>query len=396
MVSPRERDFSAVLHALGLRNAPRSRRAKKPATGCAIAWSEQQFRVETNSALPFGGCLCRRGAGRFPGSPFGRRHGQELSYRNWFVGAEVLAESSRGVGSRLQTRGCAAAERQCHTGRALSLWLDKVPAVLNFSTGTPTMIACAHWRAFERNHHFASSVEKAKLDVKPLAETGLHLIYLDEFARALPARIVSARVQIFLFAPLVAAVKPPRDQTASGAFTSGSEEFPRRELSHRHPANLRQILATMDSRTRTASSTHCRCFTASVSCRNALGLLRDCYVFSLSARRCITRIPSIFTDRNCTIFSQYEYVPDGYRAGRIRMISAACAIFSPRRKSCRNATSFPPRGTLDCKNHGVRIMEGYGATCRVMTHATRWGGRIGRQMMQLFPRGEKIAQGAES
>jgi acyl-[acyl-carrier-protein]-phospholipid O-acyltransferase/long-chain-fatty-acid--[acyl-carrier-protein] ligase len=63
----------------------------------------------------------------------------------------------------------------------LSLWaVDKVPAIFNFSTGVPTMLACA--QLAEVKHVITSRLflERAKLNVQPMKDAGLEFIYLED------------------------------------------------------------------------------------------------------------------------------------------------------------------------------------------------------------------------
>src|SRR5207237_7361747 len=63
----------------------------------------------------------------------------------------------------------------------LSLWAaTKVPAVLNYSTGAVTMLACAQLAGLKRIITSRVFLERTKLNVDSFVKTGIDLIYLED------------------------------------------------------------------------------------------------------------------------------------------------------------------------------------------------------------------------
>ncbi|MFA6544881.1 MAG: 1-acyl-sn-glycerol-3-phosphate acyltransferase, partial [Limisphaerales bacterium] len=108
----------------------------------------------------------------------------KLTYRRLFVGARLMGEVIRG-----HVRENAAAN---HIGVLLpnvnatpvillALWqLGKVPAILNFSTGTATMLACAELAGLKHILTSRAFIKRAKLDIEPLEKAGVELVYLED------------------------------------------------------------------------------------------------------------------------------------------------------------------------------------------------------------------------
>jgi len=129
----------------------------------------------------------------------------------------------------------------------LSLWsLGKVPALLNFTSGPATMLACAQLAGLQYVITSRAFVDKARLKLEPLTAAGLRLIYLEDVRRT----IGRAR-KLAVFGGLMRLPRPPgRDPQATAVvlFTSGSEGTPKGvELTHANLlANVRQMLAVCD------------------------------------------------------------------------------------------------------------------------------------------------------
>jgi acyl-[acyl-carrier-protein]-phospholipid O-acyltransferase/long-chain-fatty-acid--[acyl-carrier-protein] ligase len=63
----------------------------------------------------------------------------------------------------------------------LSLWeAGKIPAILNFSTGAATMLACAQLAGIKQIITSKLFLERARLNLKALEEAGIELIYLED------------------------------------------------------------------------------------------------------------------------------------------------------------------------------------------------------------------------
>ena len=105
----------------------------------------------------------------------------ELTYRKLLVGARLM-------GDRL-ARECRATK---HVGVMLpnvnatpvvllALWQrGLVPAILNFSTGTPTMLACAELAGLKHIVTSRAFLQRFKLAPEPFTQAGIQLIYLED------------------------------------------------------------------------------------------------------------------------------------------------------------------------------------------------------------------------
>ncbi len=129
----------------------------------------------------------------------------------------------------------------------LSLWsLGKVPALLNFTSGPATLLACARLAGLTHVVTSRAFVEKARLKIEFMAEAGIEFVFIEDVRGKIgAARKLSARAGLVR-------LPRPRDcdpqSTAVVLFTSGSEGVPKGvELSHANLlANIRQMLAVCD------------------------------------------------------------------------------------------------------------------------------------------------------
>ena len=63
----------------------------------------------------------------------------------------------------------------------LSLWAaGKVPAILNYSTGTSILLACARLAGLKHVITSKAFIERAKLDLGPFKDAGIELLFLEE------------------------------------------------------------------------------------------------------------------------------------------------------------------------------------------------------------------------
>jgi acyl-[acyl-carrier-protein]-phospholipid O-acyltransferase/long-chain-fatty-acid--[acyl-carrier-protein] ligase len=107
---------------------------------------------------------------------------QILTYRKLLVGADVLADALREIiadgGERI---GVLLPNVNAMPVALLALWrLGKVPAVMNFSAGTPTMRACAELAGLKHIITSRAFLDRAKLNVDDLVKAGITLIFLED------------------------------------------------------------------------------------------------------------------------------------------------------------------------------------------------------------------------
>jgi acyl-[acyl-carrier-protein]-phospholipid O-acyltransferase/long-chain-fatty-acid--[acyl-carrier-protein] ligase len=253
----------------------------------------------------------------------------------------------------------------------LGLWAaGRVPAILNFSIGVPTMLACA--QLAEVKHVITSRLflERAKLNVQAMKDAGLEFIFLEDVRAGISRwRQWRALAQIILHPHSI--VGPQRrDSPAVILFTSGSEGPPKGvELTHGNLlANMRQMLAVNDF-------VDCdRVFNA-LPLFHSFGLMglllplaRGMFVFLYPSPLHYRVIPSLLYDLDCTIFFGTNTFLNGYARKAhpydFRSLRMLIAGAEKLQEATANAWS---------RQFGARVLEGYGATeCSPVVTINTW------------------------
>ncbi len=262
----------------------------------------------------------------------------------------------------------------------LSLWsVGKVPAILNFSSGIPTMLACI--QLAEVQHVITSSafLEKARLNLDPLRQAGIQIHLLEDIRpqisglsklRALLKHSMDCGAG-FREAecltpssnqPLAAdeSLEPDHSPSAVILFTSGSEGVPKGvELSHRNlMANLHQIQAHLDV------TDHERFFNAmplfhsfGLTACTLLPLVRGLYTFLYPSPLHYRVVPTVIYDRSCTVMVGTNTFLNGYarRAHPYDFQSIKYLVAGAEKLQENTANTW-------ARQFGVRVLEGYGAT----------------------------------
>ena len=290
---------------------------------------------------------------------------QELTYRRLLVGADVLAgEWRRRLGSAAGERvGVLLPNVNSQPVTLLSLWAArKVPALLNYSTGLPVMRLCAEVAGLKHIITSRQFLEKARLNLAPLADAGIQLVHLEEVRPAISGWTkFAALVRHTLDCGAGLRDVPLRaDDTAVVLFTSGSEGVPKGvELTHRNLlANVRQAGAVIDL------TDDDRFFNA-LPLFHSFGLLggtlfpliRGCYTFLYPSPLHYRVVPTVVYDRVCTVLLGTNTFLNGYAR------KAHPYDFNSLRYLIAGAEKVQA-ATLDtwARKFGVRILEGYGAT----------------------------------
>ncbi len=292
---------------------------------------------------------------------------KRLTYRELLLGASVLA---REWPARLQNT--TASDRAGRVGVLLpnvnalpvvllSLWsAGRVPAILNFSTGTATMLTCARLAGLRQVITSRAFLERAKLDARALTDGGLELVYLEDVrARITVGRKLGAAIRQRIRLGMSSAHLAPGDP-AVVLFTSGSEGTPKGvELTHANLlANIRQVLCVLDmvDTDRFFSALplfHSFGLTAGV----LLPLVRGIYTFLYPSPLHYRVIPTVFYNLNCTVMFGTNTFLNGYAR------KANPYDFRVLRFLVCGAEKLQ-ESTVDLwsRRFGVRALEGYGAT----------------------------------
>jgi acyl-[acyl-carrier-protein]-phospholipid O-acyltransferase/long-chain-fatty-acid--[acyl-carrier-protein] ligase len=358
--------FSAVLTAPSMEGVSYSLARQKLAAWLRDRMVQQQFEVEMEQGPRNVLAAVAETAGHIPRRPALEDISfKPLSYRRLMVGTDVLAaEWRRQFGPRAGERiGVMLPNVNGLPVTLLSLWAaGKVPAILNFSSGVPTMLNCARLAGLQHVVTSRQFLEKARFKAEPLVAAGLHLIYLEDVRAAIGGGAKLAALVRHTLSPgadLRAAPLRP-DDSAVVLFTSGSEGAPKGvELTQRNLlANIRQANAVMDL------TDDDRFFNA-LPIFHSFGLLagtlfplvRGCYTFLYPTPLHYRVVPTLVYDRACTVFLATNTFLNGYAR------KAHAYDFSTLRYLLAGAEKVQT-ATFDtwARKFGVRILEGYGAT----------------------------------
>jgi acyl-[acyl-carrier-protein]-phospholipid O-acyltransferase/long-chain-fatty-acid--[acyl-carrier-protein] ligase len=294
-----------------------------------------------------------------------------LTYRRLLIGARLLAgQWQRLLGSE---RPLTSAATDCPVGVLLpnvnampvvllSLWASgNVPAILNFSTGPVTMLACARLAGLKQIIASRAFLERARLNIQPLLDAGLQFLYLEDVRRQITGWQKLLAMFRCRFVPRSAFRAPcSRESTAVVLFTSGSEGTPKGvELTHANLlANIRQILGVLDvmDTDRFFSAMplfHSFGLTAGV----LLPLVRGIYTFLYPSPLHYRMVPTAFYNLDCTVM----FGTNTFLAGYARK-AHPYDFRSLRYLVCGAEKLQEATVNLWSRRFGVRVIEGYGAT----------------------------------
>ncbi|MGO8701751.1 MAG: AMP-binding protein [Limisphaerales bacterium] len=323
---------------------------------------QQQFEVEMSLAP--GSVLAEivRSARRWPSTVVLQDISRKkLSYRRLLAGVAALAERWRGLlGGGGERIGVLLPNSNAVPVTLLSLWsVGRVPAIFNFSTGVPTMLACAQLAGVKQIITSRLFLERARLNVQPMIDAGIAFLYLED-VRAGVTRLAQWRALATAgFRPESIAGPQQRDAAAVILFTSGSEGPPKGvELTHGNLlANIHQMLAVLDV-------TDCdRIFNALPLFHSfgllgvALPLVRGFFTFLYPSPLHYRVIPSLLYELDATIFVGTNTFLNGYARKSNPYDFRSLRLLIGGAEKLQEATA-----NTWARQFGVRVLEGYGAT----------------------------------
>lgn len=291
----------------------------------------------------------------------------ELTYRRLMIATDALAHACprwlSGEGS--ERVGVMLPNVNALPVTLLSLWAARrVPALLNFSSGTPTMLGCARLAGVDTIVTSRMFLEKAKIDPAPFLTAGLRLVFLEDVRSSIAGTTKLAALLRHTFAPgrrFREAVTGLRaTDTAVILFTSGSEGTPKGvELTHHNLlANIRQAAAVIDL------TDDDRFFNAlplfhsfGLTGGTLFPLVRGCYTFLYPSPLHYRVVPTMVYDRQCTVLMGTNTFLNGYarKAHPYDFTSVRYLISGAEKVQEATFATW-------ARKFGVRILEGYGAT----------------------------------
>lgn len=288
---------------------------------------------------------------------------QELTFRKLMVGVRVLSRQWRRIfgAAKAERIGVLLPNVNATPVVILSLWAaGKVPAMLNFSTGTATMLTCAGLAGLK---HIVTSrlfEERAKLRLEPFRTAGIEILYVDDVRARITVSQKLAALFRQTFSPRSALHRSPPEDPAVVLFTSGSEGVPKGvELTHRNLlANVRQMLTVIDLQDSDRIFNALPLFHSfGLTVGTLLPIVRGIYTFIYPSPLHYRVVPAAVYDRDCTVMLGTNTFLNGYARKAhpydfrsIRLLVAAA-------EKLQEATA-----ATWARRFGVRVLEGYGAT----------------------------------
>jgi acyl-[acyl-carrier-protein]-phospholipid O-acyltransferase/long-chain-fatty-acid--[acyl-carrier-protein] ligase len=286
-----------------------------------------------------------------------------LDYRKLMVGARLLSQqwTRRWPDKTGERIGVLLPNVNATPVVLLSLWsAGKVPTILNFSTGTATMLACAKLAGLKQILTSRTFLDRARLESQPFIDAGIEVVFLEDVRRGIsPISKLLALISQTL-SPLTAPASQRAEDPAVILFTSGSEGTPKGvELTHRNlMSNIRQMLAVIDI------EDHDRLFNAlpifhsfGLAVGTLLPLVRGIYCFLYPSPLHYRLVPTAVYARDCTVMLGTNTFLNGYaRKSHPYDFRSVRYLFAGAEK-VQDATF-----NTWASRFGIRILEGYGAT----------------------------------
>jgi len=287
---------------------------------------------------------------------------EKLSYRRVMLGASLLARQWQKLIPTDQVRvGVLLPNVSAMPVSLLSLWAaDRVPAILNYTTGPAVMLACMELAGLKTVITSRAFLRRFKLDPAPLEKAGVNLLYLEEVRpRIRTGQKLAVAFSQGLGGPRLESHATAQD-TAVVLFTSGSEGVPKGvELTHRNLlANIRQMCGMTDLMDTDRMFNALPLFHSfGLTVGTLLPLVTGGFVFLYLSPLHYRIVPTALYDLNATVFLATNTFLAGYARKAhpydFRTLRYLFAGAEKLQESTLNTWS---------RKFGVRVLEGYGAT----------------------------------
>lgn len=328
---------------------------------------EQQYRVEMEFGPTHVLAAIAETASKLPRKPVLEDiNFQPLNYRRLMTGVAVLEARWRALLAKTPEGGRVGVllpNVNAVPVTLLSLWAaGRVPAILNFSTGVPVMKICLDLAGVRQVITSRSFLEKAKLDLAPLAAAGIELVFLEEVRAGVTGGLKLSRLlsNIVSCGGAFRGLSARPDQAAVILFTSGSEGIPKGvELTHRNLlANVRQITAHLDVTDQERFFNAMPLFHSfGLTTCTLFPLIQGFYVFLYPSPLHYRVIPAVVYDKACTVVVGTNTFLNGYarKAHPYDFNSVKFLVAGAEKLQEATASTW-------ARQFGIRILEGYGAT----------------------------------
>jgi len=324
---------------------------------------EQQFKVEMEFGPPTLPEAIVTAARQRPGQVVLQDVTAAIPYRRLLLGADLLGRQlDKTVPAEHKRIGLLLPNVNATPTMLLALWeAGRVPAILNYTHGAATMLACVQLAGLK--HIITSRVflERAKLKLEPLHEAGIEFIYVEDLHAGVGMAAKIAGAFRTRFNPH-SAIRNPHSPASPAVvlFTSGSEGVPKGvELTHLNIlANIRQMLAVCDLQDWDRFFTALPIFHSfGLTVGTLMPLVRGCGVFLYPSPLHYRVVPTAFYHGDCTILLATNTFLNGYaRKAHPQDFRSLRYLFAGAEKL--------QESTANTWSHrfGVRVLEGYGAT----------------------------------
>jgi acyl-[acyl-carrier-protein]-phospholipid O-acyltransferase/long-chain-fatty-acid--[acyl-carrier-protein] ligase len=286
---------------------------------------------------------------------------QKISGRRLLTAARLLSKRWSNLPAEERRVGVLLPNVNAMPITLLGLWAaNKLPAVLNYSTGPAVLLECARLAGLKQIVSSRVFIERLALDIQPFKAAGIEFVFLEEVRASIStAQKVKAALATFFHAPVIAD-QPRSEETAVILFTSGSEGTPKGvELTHRNLlANIHQMMAVIDLLETDRFFNALPLFHSfGLTIGLLLPLIEGVFVFLYLSPLHYRVVPSAVYNLNCTVFFGTNTFLTGYaRKAHPYDFHALRYLFAGAEKLQESTIA------LWVQKFGVRVLEGYGAT----------------------------------